>query len=239
MRFLTVAEVRRLAVAIGPAYRALILLGAYGGLRIGEMAGLRRKRLDLAAGVVEVAEVVTEMHGHLYLGPPKTTAGRRRVGLPRVVVEALLAVGVDADPVALQAVGAGAVALVDGDADPGALEALGQAQAAGPGTDDDDVDRRGGHGLTLPVVVSARVGRLGRSWCCIGRCPSTITPQRGWRHRCQRPGALPTGQHPWLPASRNLGSAGWRARPSRSVPAARYRRGRQADELGQALLAPC
>ena len=35
------------------------------------------------------AEVVTEMHGHLYLGPPKTTAGRRRVGLPRVVVEAL------------------------------------------------------------------------------------------------------------------------------------------------------
>jgi Phage integrase family len=36
-----------------------------------------------------VVEVVTEMHGHLYLGPPKTTAGRRRVGLPRVVVEAL------------------------------------------------------------------------------------------------------------------------------------------------------
>jgi integrase len=89
MRFLTVAEVRHLAVAVGPAYRALILLGAYGGLRIGEMAGLRRKRLDLAAGVVEVAEVVTEMHGHLYLGQPKTPAERRRVGLPRVVVEAL------------------------------------------------------------------------------------------------------------------------------------------------------
>ena len=89
MRFSTVAEVRRLAAAVGPSYRALILLGAYGGLRIGEMAGLRRKRLDLTAGVVEVAEVVTEMHGHLYLGSPKTAAGRRRVGLPRVVVEAL------------------------------------------------------------------------------------------------------------------------------------------------------
>ena len=38
MRFLTVAEVRRLAVAVGPGYRALILLGAYGGLRIGEIA---------------------------------------------------------------------------------------------------------------------------------------------------------------------------------------------------------
>jgi Phage integrase, N-terminal SAM-like domain len=71
MRFLTVAEVRRLAVALGPTYRPLILLGAYGGLRIGEMTGLRRKRMDLAAGVVEVAEVVTEMHGHLYLGPPR------------------------------------------------------------------------------------------------------------------------------------------------------------------------
>jgi integrase len=86
MRFLTVTEVRRLAAAVGPAYRALVLLGAYGGLRIREMAGLRHKRLDLAAGMVEV---VTEMHGHLYLGPPKTTAGRRRVGLPRAVIEAL------------------------------------------------------------------------------------------------------------------------------------------------------
>jgi integrase len=89
MRFLTVVEVRRLAVAVGPAYRALVLLAAYGGLRIGEIAGLRSKRLDLAAGVVEVAEVVTEMHGHLYLGPPKTTAGRRRVGLPKAAIQAL------------------------------------------------------------------------------------------------------------------------------------------------------
>jgi integrase len=89
MRFLTAAEVRRLAEAIGARYRALVLLGAYGGLRIGEMAGLRRKRLDLEAGVVQVAEVVTEMHGHLYVGPPKTAASRRRVDLPRVVTEAL------------------------------------------------------------------------------------------------------------------------------------------------------
>jgi hypothetical protein len=58
------------------------------GSRVGWW-GLRRKRRDLTTGVVEVAEVVTEVHGHLYLGPPKTTAGRRRVGLPRVVVEAL------------------------------------------------------------------------------------------------------------------------------------------------------
>jgi integrase len=42
MRFLSPAEVWKLADAIRPDYRALILLGAFGGLRIGEMAGLRR-----------------------------------------------------------------------------------------------------------------------------------------------------------------------------------------------------
>jgi integrase len=36
--------------------RPLILLGAYGGLRIGEMAGLRRARVDLTAGTVQVVE---------------------------------------------------------------------------------------------------------------------------------------------------------------------------------------
>jgi hypothetical protein len=39
--------------------------------------------------MVEVGEIVTEVSGYLYFGPPKTRAGYRRVGLPRVVVEAL------------------------------------------------------------------------------------------------------------------------------------------------------
>jgi integrase len=89
MRFLTPAEVARLADSIRPNYRALVLLGAYGGLRIGELAGLRRGRVDLDRGMVEVVEIVTEVSGYLHFGPPKTRAGYRRVGLPRVVVEAL------------------------------------------------------------------------------------------------------------------------------------------------------
>jgi integrase len=89
MRFLAPAEVARLADSIRPGYRALVLLGAYGGLRIGEMAGLRRGRVHLDRGMVEVVEVVTEVSGYLHFGPPKTRAGYRRVGLPRVVVEAL------------------------------------------------------------------------------------------------------------------------------------------------------
>ena len=39
--------------------------------------------------MVELVEIVTEVSGYLYFGPPKTRAGYRRVGLPRVVVEAL------------------------------------------------------------------------------------------------------------------------------------------------------
>jgi hypothetical protein len=48
-----------------------------------------RGRVDLEHGMVEVAEIVTEVSGYLHFGPPKTRAGYRRVGLPRVVVEAL------------------------------------------------------------------------------------------------------------------------------------------------------
>ena len=74
MRFLTPVEIARLADAIRPGYRALVLLGAYGGLRIGELAGLRRERVDLLRGTVKVAEIMTEVAGQLQIGPPKTRA---------------------------------------------------------------------------------------------------------------------------------------------------------------------
>ena len=91
MRFLTPAQVAALAGAITPRYRALVLVGAYGGLRIGELAGLRRSRVDLLRGTVQVAEIVVEVRGILHVGPPKTRASRRTVGLPRFVVEELAA----------------------------------------------------------------------------------------------------------------------------------------------------
>jgi integrase len=91
MRFLTPTEVARLADAIAPRFRAFVLLGAYGGLRIGELGGLRRARLDLTRGTVTVAEIATEINGYLVTGPPKTRAGRRTVGLPDVVIAELAA----------------------------------------------------------------------------------------------------------------------------------------------------
>jgi integrase len=103
MRYLNPAEVACLAEAIRPGYQALVFLGAYGGLRIGELAGLRRSRVDLDAGTVDVAETVVEVEGRLLFGPPKTRAGRRRIRLPRRVVDELVlhlrAPGRPTDPV--------------------------------------------------------------------------------------------------------------------------------------------
>src|SRR5580658_9855822 len=89
MRYLAPAEVSRLADAIDPRYRAVVLLGAYGGLRAGELFGLRVPRLDLPAQRLDVVEQVVEVSGNLHFGAPKTKAGRRSVPLPAVVCDAL------------------------------------------------------------------------------------------------------------------------------------------------------
>jgi integrase len=68
MRFLTPPTSVDLAEAIHARYRALVLVGAYGGLRIGELAGLRQSRVDLLAGAVTVAEILTEFKGKLIAG---------------------------------------------------------------------------------------------------------------------------------------------------------------------------
>jgi integrase len=46
----------------------VIFLGAYGGLRAGELFGLRVSRLDLAAQRVGVVEQVVEVSGHPHSG---------------------------------------------------------------------------------------------------------------------------------------------------------------------------
>ena len=90
-RFLTPAEVAALADAIDPRYQALIYLAAYGGLRIGEICGLRVGRVDLANGQVQVVEQIVEVAGRLHAGPPKTAAGRRTVPIPKLVCDQLAA----------------------------------------------------------------------------------------------------------------------------------------------------
>jgi integrase len=45
--------------------------------------------VNLQRGTVDVAEIVVEVKGMLFTGPPKTRAGRRTIGLPQAVVDEL------------------------------------------------------------------------------------------------------------------------------------------------------
>ena len=54
------------------------------------LAGLATAHLNLLRGQVEVVEALTEVNGHLAIGPTKTGA-RRAVSLPRFLVEILAA----------------------------------------------------------------------------------------------------------------------------------------------------
>ncbi|MBV2363480.1 site-specific integrase [Streptomonospora nanhaiensis] len=87
---LSVAEVYKLADAVPPRYRALVLLAAFGSLRWGELAGLRRRCLDLDGRTVTVREVAYELKG-VRFGPPKSKASRRTVQLPKLIVADLRA----------------------------------------------------------------------------------------------------------------------------------------------------
>ncbi|MEO9240258.1 MAG: site-specific integrase [Jatrophihabitantaceae bacterium] len=88
-RYLSHAEVHALADAAGPD-RPIILVLAYTGLRFGELAALRVRRVDLEKRRIEVAESVTSVNGVLTWGTPKGHA-RRWVSVPRFVAAELTA----------------------------------------------------------------------------------------------------------------------------------------------------
>ncbi|MEA2826290.1 MAG: hypothetical protein QOG43_729 [Actinomycetota bacterium] len=86
----TVGQVVDLADTVDPRYRALVLLAAFGGLRRGELFGLRRRHVDLTRGLVTVEVQRQQLaHGELIVGPPKSEAGRRTVALPPQAIVAL------------------------------------------------------------------------------------------------------------------------------------------------------
>ena len=98
MRFLQPEEIDLLLGAIEERHEAMVLLGAYGGLRFGEMAGLRiNEDLDLLRRRVTINRTLVEVSGNVKFGPPKTAASRRTVALPEFVVDAI-AVRLSANP---------------------------------------------------------------------------------------------------------------------------------------------
>jgi integrase len=75
--------VGRIAENMTDRYRLMVLLGAYCSLRFGELAGLRRHRIDLLHRTITVEEQAVELaNGSTIFGPPKSAAGRRVVAFP-------------------------------------------------------------------------------------------------------------------------------------------------------------
>jgi integrase len=70
----------------------LVVTAAYTGMRWGELAGLARANTRLGDGLIQVhAEVgaLHEVHGHFYLGPPKTASSARDIHLPPFLIHLL------------------------------------------------------------------------------------------------------------------------------------------------------
>ena len=88
--FLSSREVARLVDAVPSRYRTLIHVLAYGGLRWGEAAALRRRRIDPDSARITVAEALADVNGILHFGETKTNR-IRKVAIPAFLAEDLRA----------------------------------------------------------------------------------------------------------------------------------------------------
>jgi integrase len=88
-RYLTVEEVTRLADAMpARAHSTIVHVLAYGGLRWGEMAALRRSRVDVLRRRLDIKEALSEISGRVSFGSTKTYQ-TRTAHLPPFVSEML------------------------------------------------------------------------------------------------------------------------------------------------------
>lgn len=82
-------EVEKISQAVPERYAALIYVLAYGGLRWGEAAALRRKRLNVLRHRLEVVESLSDVDGHLHFGSTKTHQ-IRQIAIPQSLSKQLL-----------------------------------------------------------------------------------------------------------------------------------------------------
>jgi integrase len=86
-RYLSQVEVERLVAELPPRDRALVLVGAYAGLRWGEAAGLRRQDIDPLRSRIRVVGTAVELRGRITLdNEPKTARSKRTIPVARGVM---------------------------------------------------------------------------------------------------------------------------------------------------------
>lgn len=89
-RFLSGPQVEVLAAATDHRYSAIVYVGAYLGLRWGEIAGLKRVHVDFLRGRVGVVGSLERTgNGFRYVEETKTISGRRSIPVPPFLVEKL------------------------------------------------------------------------------------------------------------------------------------------------------
>jgi integrase len=86
---LSSVEIELLAATIDEHYRCYVYVAAYLGLRAGEMAGLRRRHVDLDQGTVEILQTEGRYTTPDAPAPPKSEAGRRKLALPQFLTDML------------------------------------------------------------------------------------------------------------------------------------------------------
>lgn len=85
----SLAELETLTLAMPERLRAAVMLAAWCALRFGEVAELRRRDIDLKAGVVKVRRGVTRAGGTVVVDTPKSAEGTRDVAIPPHLVPML------------------------------------------------------------------------------------------------------------------------------------------------------
>jgi integrase len=82
----SIPQVFEIADTIELRFRAMVLVGAFLGLRLGEMLALTVERIDLLHGQIKVVEQYQELKdGTHILGPPKSDAGIRTIAIPAIL----------------------------------------------------------------------------------------------------------------------------------------------------------
>lgn len=94
-RFATASQAEALIEAVPARDRAIWATAFYAGLRRGELMGLRREDVDLAAGLIHVRRGWDTMAGEI---APKSTQGRRKVPIPAVLRDYLDEAVMDLEP---------------------------------------------------------------------------------------------------------------------------------------------
>ena len=89
VKIATPAEVDTIAANMPDRYAPMILLGAWATLRLGELAALRRRDIDLDRAVLHIDQAVVVADGKQIVGDPKSAAGTREVAFHAGLVEPL------------------------------------------------------------------------------------------------------------------------------------------------------